>query len=90
MMSSNGIVGPLLTDLYQLRMAYVYWKVDLNEEYGVNLTHFYRLEMLKRMLPFTFSSERTHSRGSSQYLLDCPSAWRSLTASISQSPTLFT
>ena len=28
-MSSNSIVGPLLTDLYQLRMAYVYWKVDI-------------------------------------------------------------
>ena len=26
-MASNSIVGPLLTDLYQLRMAYVYWKV---------------------------------------------------------------
>ena len=28
-MGSNSIVGPLLTDLYQLRMAYVYWKVDI-------------------------------------------------------------
>ena len=28
LMASNSIVGPLLTDLYQLRMAYVYWKVD--------------------------------------------------------------
>ena len=27
-MASNSIVGPLLTDLYQLRMAYVYWKVE--------------------------------------------------------------
>ena len=27
-MASNSIVGPILTDLYQLRMAYVYWKVD--------------------------------------------------------------
>ena len=27
-MASNSIVGPLLTDLYQLHMAYAYWKVQ--------------------------------------------------------------
>jgi len=31
-MGSNSIVGPLLTDLYQLRMAYVYWKAGNAEK----------------------------------------------------------
>ena len=35
-MASNSIVGPLLTDLYQLHMAYAYWKV---QSYKFNSGH---------------------------------------------------
>ena len=31
-MCSNSVVGPLLTDLYQIRMAYAYWKVGKNSK----------------------------------------------------------
>ena len=31
-MGSNGVVQPLLTDLYQLTMAYAYWKAGKTEE----------------------------------------------------------
>jgi nicotinate phosphoribosyltransferase len=35
MRPDNGMVTPLLTDLYQITMAYAYWKADKHEEEAV-------------------------------------------------------
>lgn len=34
-MNQNGVVQPLLTDLYQITMAYAYWKSDKTEDHAV-------------------------------------------------------
>jgi len=32
---TNALVGPLLTDLYQITMTYAYWKQDRHTEHAV-------------------------------------------------------
>ena len=51
----NNLVGPLLTDMYQLTMAYAYWNAGRHNEHAA-------FELFFRKNPFQVRPDRDRAR----------------------------
>jgi hypothetical protein len=50
----SSVVQPLLTDLYQISMAYAYWKSGKHKDYAVFDLYFRKNRMLTMIMLFFF------------------------------------